>query len=102
MSKTQGKLVVYASPYNQFDPVNPQNTTAGQLFYSDTQNPYLESSGYVEVGSAFIIIDFFTPEQATVNAISAIEKQQTAVLAEAQLQHTKLEQRKQELLAIRG
>lgn len=102
MSKTQGKLVVYASPYCTFDPANPRKTAAGQLTYYDTRSPYLESSGYVEVGSASITIDFFTPEQATVNAISAIEKQQTAVLAEAQLQHTKLEQRKQELLAIKG
>ena len=102
MRKISGNLIVYAGPYGQFDPANPEKTTVGQLTYTDTRSPYLESSGYVEVGSAFITVDFFTSEQATVNAIKAIEKQQTIILAEAQQQHTNLECRKQELLAIRG
>lgn len=102
MSKIQGETLVYASPYIAFDPHQPEKTKIGDLSYVASESEYLVSQGYVKVGKATINVTFDTIEEVTVNAVKAIEAEQASVLAEAQVKHTKLEQRKQELLALKG
>ena len=102
MSKIQGEAFVYTSPYNGFDPLQPEKTKAADLTYTVVESPYLVGQGYVKVGKATINVTFDTVEEVTVNAVKAIEAEQASVLAEAQMKHTKLEQRKQELLALKG
>ena len=102
MSKIQGETLVYASPYTVFDPLQPEKTKAVDLAYTVVESPYLVGQGYVKVGKATINVTFDTIEEVTVNAVKAIEAEQASVLAEAQVKHTKLEQRKQELLALKG
>ncbi len=102
MSKIQGETLVYASPYTVFDPLQPEKTKVAELTYSNGESAYLSSSGYVKVGKATINVTFDTIEEVTVNAVKAIEAEQASVLAEAQMKHTKLEQRKQDLLALKG
>ena len=102
MSKIQGETLVYASPYTAFDPLQPEKTKIGDLCYVASESEYLTSTGYVKVGKATIDVTFDTVEEVTVNAVKAIEAEQASILAEAQMKHTKLEQRKQELLALKG
>lgn len=102
MSKIQGEALVYVSPYITFDPLQPEKTKVAELTYSSEESTYLSTSGYVKVGKATINVTFDTVEEVTVNAVKAIEAEQASILAEAQLKHTKLEQRKQELLALKG
>ena len=102
MSKIQGEAFVYTSPYTGFDPLQPEKTKTADLSYTAVESPYLVSQGYVKVGKATINVTFDTIEEVTVNAVKAIEAEQASVLAEAQMKHTKLEQRKQDLLALKG
>jgi len=102
MSKIQGETLVYASPYIAFDPLQPEKAKVAELTYSSGESTYLSDSGYVKVGTATINVTFNTIEEITVNAVKAIEAEQASVLAGAQMKHTKLEQRKQELLALKG
>lgn len=102
MSKIQGEALVYASPYIAFDPHQPEKTKAADLSYVPAESAYLVSQDYVKVGKATINVTFDTIEEVTVNAVKAIEAEQASILAEAQMKHTKLEQRKQELLALKG
>ena len=102
MSKIQGEAFVYTRPYTGFDPLQPEKTKAADLSYIAVESPYLVGQGYVKVGKATIDVTFDTVEEVTVNAVKAIEAEQASILAEAQVKHTKLEQRKQELLALKG
>lgn len=102
MSKVQGETLVYVGPYVTFNPLQPEKTKIGDLSYVASESEYLVSQGYVKVGKATINVTFDTVEAVTVNAVKAIEAEQASILAEAQMKHTKLEQRKQELLALKG
>lgn len=96
---------VCVSKYTNFDHKNPSATPAGDFTLLGVNEDgfipeYFTNDCYIQVGTAEVEITLHSAEEATKNAVSALKRHKTAVLAKAQAEATAIEGQIQNLLAI--
>lgn len=107
MKTLKGTLEVIVSPNLDYDPKKPWESKLDHFSFISKHNVedgvligYFAEQGYVLVGQASVEIAFISAEQSIAGAVAAIDAQKKTVMAKAQNEVTKLEKKKQQLLAI--
>lgn len=110
MSKTfiKGRAIALVSKYTNFDPAKPEETPAHAFTLVDEESlgkdgvlsAFWAKDGYVMVGHAEITVELIDRKTMTAGAVQSLRAEKSRVLAEAQREATRIEERIQSLLAI--
>lgn len=83
-----------------FEPATPEKTNPDGFMILGGSAEQWARTGYIQVGTAKVEIEFINRDEMTTNAVSALRKQKESVLAEAQAEATRIDGEIQNLLAI--
>lgn len=110
MSKTviSGRAIALVSNYTNFDPAKPDETPAHAFALVSEESvdeqgalsAFWSEDGYVMVGTAEITVTLLDRKDMTVGAVKSLRAKKAKILAEAQREATRIEERIQSLLAI--
>ena len=110
MSKTviSGRAIALVSNYTNFDPAKPDETPAHAFALVSEESvdeqgalsAFWSKDGYVMVGTAEITVTLLDRKDMTVGAEKSLRAEKAKILAEAQREATRIEERIQSLLAI--
>lgn len=110
MSKTviSGRAIALVSKYTNFDTGKPDETEAHAFVFvgEESVNEQGELGGYwaencyVMAGTAEITVTLLDSKSMTVGAVKSLRAEKSRILAEAQREATRIEERIQSLLAI--
>ena len=110
MNKTviKGRAIALVSKYTDFDQANPEKTPAHAFMLVSERSVnddgeldrFLSKDGYVMVGTAEITVTLLGRKSMTAGAVKSLRAEKARILAEAQREATRIEERIQSLLAI--
>lgn len=102
-----GEVAVLVNQYTPFDPSNPTKTAAHDFSFwrmgvieNGALKPSLAADGYAHVCYATIQIELLDREAMTAGAVAALRAEKQILLAKAEQEANRIEQRIQSLLAL--